>query len=89
MDAPISGLPATGAGAGCTGSSQRFKHDIAPLDSSSSLATVLNLNPVSFVYNNDIGVKGPQVGLIAEQVQQVEPRLVATDASRHPVHRQI
>ena len=46
--------------------------------------TVLKLNPVSFVYNDDIGVKGPQVGLIAEQVQQVEPRLVATDASGTP-----
>lgn len=72
------------AGAGCTGSSQRFKHDIAPLDASSSLDTVLKFNPVSFVYNDDIGVKGPQVGLIAEQVQQVEPRLVATDASGTP-----
>jgi Chaperone of endosialidase len=72
------------AGAGCTGSSQRFKHDIVPLDASSSLDTALKLSPVSFVYNDDIGVKGPQVGLIAEQVQQVDSRLVATDASGTP-----
>ncbi len=72
------------AGAGCTGSSQRFKHDIVSLDASSSLDTVLKLNPVSFVYNDDIGVKGPQVGLIAEEVQQVDPRLVATNPSGVP-----
>ncbi len=72
------------AGAGCTGSSQRFKHDIAPLDASTSLDEVLRLNPVSFVYNDDIGVAGSQVGLIAEQVQQIDPRLVATDASGTP-----
>ena len=45
---------------------------------------MLKLNPVSFVYNDDIGVKGPQVGLIAEQVQQIDPRLVATDPSGVP-----
>ena len=71
-------------GAGCTGSSQRFKHDIVSLHASTSLASVLKLNPVSFVYNDDIGVKGPQVGLIAEEVQQVDPRLVATDPSGVP-----
>jgi hypothetical protein len=71
-------------GAGCTGSSQRFKHDITSLDASTSLDTILRLNPVSFVYNDDIGVPGPQVGLIAEQVQQIDPRLVATDASGTP-----
>ena len=71
-------------GAGCTGSSERYKHDIVSLDASSSLDTILNLNPVSFVYNDDIGVKGPQVGLIAEQVQQIDPRLAATDASGTP-----
>jgi len=72
------------AGAGCTGSSLRFKHDIVSLDASSSLDTVLKLNPVSFAYNDDIGVKGPQVGLIAEEVLQADPRLVATDASSTP-----
>ena len=57
---------------------------VAFADASSSLDTVLKLNPVSFVYNDDIGVKGPQVGLIAEEVQQVDPRLVATDPSGVP-----
>ena len=48
--------------AGCTGSSLRFKHDVATL-TDGALDTVLALRPVSFVYNDDIGVQGEQVGL--------------------------
>ena len=69
--------------AGCTGSSLRFKHDVATL-TDGALETVLALRPVSFVYNDDIGVQGEQVGFIAEEVFNIDPRLVTLDASSTP-----
>lgn len=72
------------AGTSCITSSQRFKNTIEPLATSSGLAEVLQLNPVSFQYNSDIGITGTQVGFIAEQVQRVDPRLVVLDASSTP-----
>ena len=72
-------------GAACTGSSQRFKHDINSLGAG-ALETVLSLRPVSFLYNDDIGVRGEQVGLIAEEVFSIDPRLVTLDASSTPTN---
>ena len=69
--------------AGCTGSSLRFKHDVATL-TDGALDTVLALRPVSFVYNDDIGIQGEQVGFIAEEVFKIDPRLVTLDASSIP-----
>lgn len=71
-------------GAACTGSSQRFKHDIIDLDD--GLATIMALRPVAFTYNDDIGVKGRQVGLIAEEVEKIDPRLISLDANGLPVN---
>jgi hypothetical protein len=71
-------------GSTCITSSQRFKHDINPLDTTSGLTEIMHLNPVSFIYNDNIGVAGTQVGFIAEQIQQVDPRLVVYDASNTP-----
>jgi hypothetical protein len=70
--------------AGCTGSSLRFKHDIVSLDTASGIEEAMKLNPVSFVYNDDIGIKGPQVGFIAEDVAGVDTRLVTYDAGGIP-----
>ena len=39
---------------------------------------------MSFHYNDNVGIPGEQVGFIAEQVQQVDPRLVVLDASGTP-----
>ena len=69
---------------GSTCTSQRFKNMIAPLDDASGLVEILKLNPVSFHYNNNVGIPGEQVGFIAEQVLQVDPRLVVLDASGTP-----
>lgn len=63
----------TNAG-GCLVSSERYKHDIEPLES--SLAEVMSLKPVAFTYNDDVGVKGRQVGFVAEQAASVDERLV-------------
>jgi endosialidase-like protein len=61
-----------------------FKNSISSLDDASGLAEILKLNPVSFHYNDNVGIPGEQVGFIAEQVQQVDPRLVILDASGTP-----
>jgi hypothetical protein len=58
----------------CTVSSQRYKHDIVSTDT--GLATVLAMNPVTFYYNADTKNTNQQYGFIAEQVQQIDPKLV-------------
>jgi hypothetical protein len=40
--------------------------------------------PVSYEYKPEIGVPGPQVGFIAEEMQIIDPRLVVLDASSTP-----
>lgn len=62
------------SGPDCTLSSARFKQNI--VDLATGLSEVLRLRPVSFQYT---GVEGNHVGLIAEEVQGVEPRLVFYD----------
>lgn len=59
---------------GCLTSSARFKRDIVDLDA--GLAEVMRMRPVSFVYTNNPADKARQVGLIAEEVNAVDPRLV-------------
>jgi Chaperone of endosialidase len=59
-----------------SGSSRRFKNEIKPMDQASE--TILALNPVTFHYKND-KTNTPQFGLIAEQVAEVNPDLVARD----------
>jgi hypothetical protein len=54
-------------------SSQRFKHDIKPMDKASE--AILALKPVTFKYNSDKTGR-TQYGLIAEEVAKVAPDLV-------------
>jgi hypothetical protein len=62
---------------GTAASSERFKHDIKPMDKTSE--AILTLKPVTFHYKNDS--KGvAQFGLIAEDVAKVNPALVVRDA---------
>jgi len=57
-------------------SSRRFKHDIKTMEHSSEI--IYRLNPVSFRYNTEIEPAHPLAfGLIAEDVEQVDPGLVA------------
>ena len=63
---------------GVATSSSRFKEAIKPMDSASE--AILALKPVSFRYKQDIDPdRTPQFGLIAEQVEKVDPNLVARD----------
>ena len=60
-------------------SSERFKDDIKPMDKASE--AILALQPVTFRYKHELDPEGtPQFGLVAEEVEKVNPDLVARDA---------
>jgi hypothetical protein len=64
---------------GTKGSSARFKTAIKPMDKASE--ALLALKPVTFQYKQEFDSEGtPEFGLIAEQVEQVNPDLVVRDA---------
>jgi hypothetical protein len=68
---------------GAQASSRRFKDDIKPMDKASE--AILALEPVRFRYKREIDPnRTPQFGLIAEQVEKVDPALVARDADGKP-----
>jgi hypothetical protein len=68
---------------GTTTSSARFKDAIRPMDKASE--AILSLKPVTFRYKKDLDPEGvPQFGLVAEQVEKVNPELVAYDAQGKP-----
>jgi hypothetical protein len=63
---------------GTTTSSERFKEAIKPMDKASE--AILALKPVTFRYKHELDPEGiPQFGLVAEQVEKVNPDLVARD----------
>jgi len=64
-------------------SSERFKTEIKPMDNASE--AILALKPVTFQYKKELDPEGvPQFGLVAEQVEKVNPDLVARDESGKP-----
>ena len=64
---------------GTIASSQRFKDEIKPMDNASE--AILALKPVTFRYKHEFDPGGiPQFGLVAEEVEKVNPALVARDA---------
>jgi hypothetical protein len=68
---------------GTTTSSKRFKEAIKPMDSASE--TIFALKPVSFRYKKEIDpARTPQLGLVAEEVEKVNPALVIHDKEGKP-----
>jgi len=64
---------------GTVTSSARFKDEIKPMDKASE--AILALQPVTFRYKHELDPDGiPQFGLVAEQVEKVNPDLVVRDA---------
>jgi hypothetical protein len=61
---------------GTTASSLRFKKEIEPMDKASE--AILALKPVTFRYKSDPN-DTPQFGLVAEDVAEINPALVACD----------
>jgi hypothetical protein len=68
---------------GVVASSADFKHQIRPMAEESK--AILALKPVSFCYDQDIDENGlPQFGLVAEDVEKVNPDLVLRDKEGKP-----
>jgi hypothetical protein len=68
---------------GVAPSSAHFKHEIRPMDKESE--AILALKPVSFCYDQDIDQQGlAQFGLVAEEVEKVNPDLVVRDTEGKP-----
>ena len=66
-------------------SSARFKEAIKPMDKASE--AILALKPVTFRYKHELDPEGiPQFGLVAEQVEKVNPDLVARDEDGKVIH---
>jgi trimeric autotransporter adhesin len=85
--AGISGAPVAGAAVkvnangqlGVAPSSERFKAEIKPMDKASE--AIFAFKPVTFRYKKELDAEGiPQFGLVAEQVEKVNPDLVVRDA---------
>jgi hypothetical protein len=67
---------------GTISSSARFKKEITPMNKTSE--AILALKPVTFHYKSDPAGAGPQFGLIAEEVEKVNPDLIVRDAQGKP-----
>jgi hypothetical protein len=68
---------------GTTTSSKRFKEEIKPMDKASEM--LFALKPVTFRYKNEIDPAGTsQFGLVAEDVEKVNPDLVVRDKEGKP-----
>src|SRR5207244_4084640 len=64
-------------------SSKLFKNSIKPMDKATE--AILALKPVTFRYKHELDAKGiPQFGLVAEDVEKVNPDLVARDGQGKP-----
>ena len=84
---PISGAMAVGVNSsgqlGVRASSARYKDAIKPMDKASE--AILALKPVTFRYKHELDPDGiPQFGFVAEQVEKVNPDLVARDEQGKP-----
>jgi hypothetical protein len=91
--AGISGTPIGGGGStvrvnangqlGTSPSSARFKQNIKPMDKASE--AIHALKPVVFRYKQELDREGtPQFGLVAEEVEKVNPALITRDAEGKP-----
>jgi hypothetical protein len=68
---------------GTVPSSARYKENIEPMDKASE--TILALKPVTFRYKHELDSQAiPQYGLVAEDVEKVNPALVARDDQGKP-----
>jgi hypothetical protein len=68
---------------GVTASSRRFKEAIKPMDKASE--AIHALKPVTFHYKKEIDPAGtPQFGLVAEDVEKVNPDLIVRDKDGKP-----
>src|SRR5436190_8941081 len=75
-------LVSSGGQLGVAASSARFKQNIQAMGEASD--QLLTLKPVTFRYRPEIDPEGiPQFGLVAEDVEKINPALVTRDAKGH------
>ncbi|MEK7175954.1 MAG: tail fiber domain-containing protein, partial [Patescibacteria group bacterium] len=67
---------------GCTGSSLRFKDNIADL--TYGLTDLMKIRAVSFDYKPEMFIPGHQIGFIAEELINVVPEVVGSDSNGLP-----
>ena len=67
----------------CNTSTARAKHDIQPFEAD-ALQAVLRMEPKLFFYNEDQNAPGQQLGLIAEDLEAIDPKLVGYDMQGRP-----
>jgi Chaperone of endosialidase len=68
---------------GTVGSSARFKQNIKPMDKASEALHAFK--PVTFHYKQDLDPEGiPQFGLVAEDVEKINPALIVRDKEGKP-----
>ena len=68
---------------GTSTSSRRFKEDIKPMGRASE--AILGLKPVTFHYKKELDAdRIPQFGLVAEEVEKVNPDLIVRDKDGKP-----
>src|SRR4029077_20038147 len=68
---------------GTSTSSKRFKDDIQPMNNASQ--ALFSLKPITFRYKKEIDPTGiSKFGLVAEDVEQVNPDLVVRDKEGKP-----
>ena len=73
----------SGGHIGTSTSSARYKEQIKPMEKASE--AILSLKPVTFRYHKELDPAGiPQFGLVAEEVEKVNPDLVARDEQGKP-----
>ena len=71
---------------GTVTSSKRFKEEVRPMNEASE--AIFSLEPVTFRYKKGIDRQGiPQFGLVAEDVEGVNPELVVRDKEGKPLQR--
>jgi Chaperone of endosialidase len=67
---------------------QRFKDEIKPMDKASE--TILALKPVTFRYKKEIDPdRTPEFGLVAEDVEKIDPDLVVARRRRQGLQRSL
>jgi Chaperone of endosialidase len=85
-NATVTGAPVSIAADGKLGtmpSSRRFKDQIKPMGHASD--AIFALEPVTFRYKKEVDPENaPQFGLVAEQVEKVDPKLVVRDKEGKP-----
>lgn len=87
VNSPIGSAAPVAVGAdgrlGVKASSARYKEAIKPMGRASE--AILSLEPVKFRYKKSVDPSAaPQFGLVAEEVEKVDPNLFAHDASGKP-----